>query len=263
MHLVEGKIILKFLKFCLSMKSQNKEDIFTLEKVKGPLFFFVQEENIIYKYNANVLADFIEETGCYKDPQTQIIYNEIELKRLEKITNRSIRGIKKEKNTNDISSIIPFLENEVGENVRLLLEHNYQNNNSIILLNEKDEWFSLLQSLNEIKQIGLSSSQSLMKQTIDNLKHEEKRLIKQTRMCYVMLRYGKIYDYFIDDQGNITICYDDKQLIHKYYKVMDKFIVCKTLMKELTKQLFYQTRFQELMLRLNVLPTIHENSSLV
>ena len=171
------------------MKSQNKEDIFTLEKVKGPLFFFVQEENIIYKYNANVLADFIEETGCYKDPQTQIIYNEIELKRLEKITNRSIRGIKKEKNTNDISSIIPFLENEVGENVRLLLEHNYQNNNSIILLNEKEEWFSLLQSLNEIKQIGLSSYQSLMKQTIDNLKHEEKRLIKQTRMCYVMLRY--------------------------------------------------------------------------
>ena len=236
MHILEGKIILKFLKFCLSMKSQNKEDIFTLEKVKGPLFFFVQEENIIYKYNANVLADFIEETGCYKDPQTQIIYNEIELKRLEKITNRSIRGIKKEKNTNDISSIIPFLENEVGENVRLLLEHNYQNNNSVIHLNEKDEWFSLLQSLNEIK---------------------------QTRMCYVMLRYGKIYDYFIDDQGNITICYDDKQLIHKYYKVMHKFIVCKTLMKELTKQLFYQTRFQELMLRLNVLPTIHENSSLV
>ena len=44
---------------------------------------------------------------------------------------------------------------------------------------------------------------------------------------------------------------------------MDKYIVCKTLMKELTKQLFYQTRFQELMLRLNVLPTIHENSSLV
>ena len=89
MHLVEGKIILKFLKFCLSMKSQNKEDIFTLEKVKGPLFFFVQEENTIYKYNANVLADILEETGCYKDPQTQIIYNEIELKRLEKITNRS------------------------------------------------------------------------------------------------------------------------------------------------------------------------------
>ena len=77
------------------MKSQNKEDIFTLEKVKGPLFFFVQEENIIYKYNANVLADFIEETGCYKDPQTQIVYNEIELLRLEKITKRSIRGIKK------------------------------------------------------------------------------------------------------------------------------------------------------------------------
>ena len=82
-------------------------------------------------------------------------------------------------------------------------------------------------------------------------------------MCYVMLRYGKIYDYFIDDQGNITICKEDKHLIHNYYKVMHKFIVCKTLMKELTKQLFYQTRFQELMLRLNVLPTIHENSSLV
>ena len=47
MHLREGGIILRFLKFCLSMKSQNKEDIFTLEKVKGPLFFFVQEENIV------------------------------------------------------------------------------------------------------------------------------------------------------------------------------------------------------------------------
>ena len=75
MHQREGKIILNFLKYCLSMKSQNKEDIFTLEKVKGPLFFFVQEENIVYKYNATLLADFIEETGSYKDPQTQIIYN--------------------------------------------------------------------------------------------------------------------------------------------------------------------------------------------
>ena len=56
MHLREGIIILRFLKFCLSMKSQNKEDIFTLEKVKGPLFFFVQEENIVYKYNANILV---------------------------------------------------------------------------------------------------------------------------------------------------------------------------------------------------------------
>ena len=132
------------------MKSQNKEDIFTLEKVKGPLFFFVQEENIVYKYNANVLADFIEETGCYKDPQTQIVYNEIELLRLEKITKRCIRGIKKENATNDVSSIIPFLENEVGENVRLLLEHNYQTNNSAIQLNEKEEWYALLQSFNEI-----------------------------------------------------------------------------------------------------------------
>ena len=157
------------MKFCLSMKSQNKEDIFTLEKVKGPLFFFVQEENIVYKYNATLLADFIEETGCYKDPQTQIVYNEIELLRLEKITKRSIRGIKKKNETTDASSIIPFLENEVGENVRLLLEHNYQTNGSAIQLNEKDEWYSLLQSLNEIKQIGITYYQSLMKQTIDNL----------------------------------------------------------------------------------------------
>ena len=263
MHLREGNIILKFFKFCLSMKSQNKEDIFTLEKVKGPLLFFVQEENIVYKYNANILADFIEETGCYKDPQTQIVYNEIELLRLEKITKRCIRGIKKENATNDVSSIIPFLENEVGENVRLLLEHNYQTNNSAIQLNEKEEWYALLQSLNEIKQIGMTYYQSLMKQTIDNLNHEDKRLIKQTRMCYVMLRYGKTYDYFMDDQGNITICKEYKQLISNYYKVMHKYIVCKTLIKELTKQLFYQSRFQELMLRLNALPTIHENTSLV
>ena len=48
MHEREGIIIYKFLKYCYSMKAQNTEDIFTLEKVESPYFYFIQEENIIY-----------------------------------------------------------------------------------------------------------------------------------------------------------------------------------------------------------------------
>tara|TARA_X000001036_G_C20595392_1_gene772636 strand:- start:252 stop:1043 length:792 start_codon:yes stop_codon:yes gene_type:complete len=263
MHEREGKIIYKFLKYCYSMKAQNTEDIFTLEKVEPPYFYFIQEENIIYKYNAKILADFIEESACYKDPQTQIVYNDIELKRLEKMTNRSLRGIVKENNENENNSVIPFLENEVGESIRLILEHNNVTSNSNIQLNEIEEWYNLLQSLNEIKQIGMEYYQTVMNTSITNLKHEEQRLFKQTRLYYIMLRHGKKYDYLLDDKGNIIICEEDKVFIPKYFKTMHKFIVCKTLIKDLSRQLYFQSRFQDLMLRLNALPTIYENSSLV
>ena len=263
MHESKGKIIYKFLKKCYSLKAQNSEDIFTLEKVEPPFFFFIQEENIVYKYNATLLADYIEESGCYKDPQTQIMYNDIELLRLEKITNRSLRGVSQVSVTNDTSSVIPFLENEVGNSLRLLLEHTYISRNNTIQLNEFEEWYTLLQSLNEIKQIGACHYQTIMNQSLRNLKHEEQRLSKKTRMCYIMLRHGKEYDYFLDDRGNITICDEDKVIIPNYYKTMHKYIVCKTLIKDLSRQLYYQTRFRDLMLRLNALPTIHENSNLV
>tara|TARA_B100001758_G_C18411996_1_gene616465 strand:- start:19 stop:810 length:792 start_codon:yes stop_codon:yes gene_type:complete len=263
MHEREGKIIYKFLKFCISMKAQNTEDIFTLDKIEPPFYFFIQEENIVYKYNAKLLANFIEETGCYKDPQTQIVYNKIEIKRLEKITNRSLLNIEIVNKENESCSVIPFLENEVGQSLRLILEYNFITRNSTIQLTDIEEWFTLLQSLNEIKQIGMTYYQNIMNTSITNLKHEEQRLFKNTRMSYIMLRYGKDYDYFIDDKGNIIICDDEKIIIPNYYNAMHKYIVCKTLLKEITKQLFYQSRFQELMLRLNALPTIHENSRLV
>ena len=102
-----------------------------------------------------------------------------------------------------------------------------------------------------------------MEQSLVNLRHEEQRLSKKTRLCYIMLRYGKEYDYFLDDRGNITICDEDKVIIPNYYKTMHKYIVCKTLIKDLSRQLYYQTRFRDLMLRLNALPTIHEHSNLV
>ena len=263
MHETEGNIIYKFLKNCYSLKAQNTEDIFTLEKVEPPFFFFIQEENIVYKYNATLLAEFIEESGCNKDPQTQIMYNDIELLRLEKISNRSLRGIKPVLETNDTSSVIPFLENEVGTSLRFLLEHTYVSSNNTIQLNEFEEWYTLLQSLNEIKQIGACHYHTIMNQSLINLRHEEQRLSKKSRMCYIMLRHGKEYDYFLDDRGNITICDEDKVIISNYYKTMHKYIVCKTIIKDLSRQLYYQTRFQDLMLRLNALPTIHEDSSLV
>jgi hypothetical protein len=263
MHEREGKIIYKFLKMCYSYKAQNTEDIFTLEKVEPPYFYFVQEQNIVYKYNATLLADFIEDSGCYKDPQTQITYNNCELSRLENITKRTLKGITKVSETSDTSTVIPFLENEVGNSIRILLEHTYVSTNNTIQLTDVEEWYTLLQSLNEIKQIGPSHYQTVMDQSLRNLRHEEQRLSKKTRMCYIMLRHGRDYDFFLDDRGNITICEEDKVIIPNYYKTMHKYIVCKTLFQKLSRQLYYQTRFQELMLRLNALPTIHEHSSLV
>ncbi len=263
MHERERYIIYNFLKKCYSLKCQNSVDIFTLEPVEPPFFFFIQEENIVYKYNATLLADFIEESGSYKDPQTQIKYNDIELLRLEKITNRSLRGISQVPVINDSSTVIPFLENEVGSSLRLLLEHTYVCRNNNIQLNEFDEWYTLLQSLNEIKQIGAYHYKTIMDQSLCNLTHEEKRISKKTRMCYIMLRYGKDYDYFLDNKGNIIMCDDEKQIISNYYNSMNKYIVCKTLIKELSRQLYFQIRFRDLMLRVNALPTIHENTSLV
>ena len=73
--------------------------------------------------------------------------------------------------------------------------------------------------------------------------------------------YGGLY--FIDNKGNIIMCEDEKQIISNYYNSMNKYIVCKTLIKELSRQLYFQIRFRDLMLRVNALPTIHENSSLV
>mgnify|MGYP006252889979 CR=1 FL=1 len=66
MHEREGKIIYKFLKMCYSYKAQNTEDIFTLEKVEPPYFYFVQEQNIVYKYNATLLSKNQDATKIHK-----------------------------------------------------------------------------------------------------------------------------------------------------------------------------------------------------
>ena len=89
MHECKGKMIYKFLKYCLSMKAQNTEDIFTLEKVEPPYFYFVQEENIVYKYNATLLADFIEDWAPFIENSTLTIFTDPKAKKSENVPKQS------------------------------------------------------------------------------------------------------------------------------------------------------------------------------
>ena len=264
MHERESKIIYKFLKYALSMKAQNKEDIFTLDKINPPFFYFIQENNIVYKYNASILFDFIEKTGCYKDPQSQIEYNAIEIKRLEKLAKRTMKprsaGNSQVVVEEEASTIVPFLENELGESIRVLIDNN---TSSDIQLNDKEEWYNILQSLNELKVIGLSYYESVINQIISNLKHEEKRIFKKINLYFIMINSNNMYDYFLDDRGNITICEDESRVALKYYTTMYKYIMCKTLLKEFSKQHYYQCRFQTILRQFFNLPTIEENDFII
>ena len=237
------------------MKAQNTEDVFTLEKVKPPYFFYIQEEGIVYKYNAELLANFIEDTGCRKDPQSQQVYNSIEIHRLERITGRTFVE-KQENTTEDMSTVIPFLESEVGNAINCLLE----TDNNIEI---DDLWVTLLQSLQEIKSIGVEHYKCIMNNSIRNVQHEYTRLEKQQRMFYVMLRYGKSYDFFVDKNGTVTICLDDKHIFTALNACLKRAFKHKKIIIELKRTLYYHTRFRELMIRLNELPTIPEHTPLL
>ena len=259
MHERESKIIYKFLKYALSMKAQNKDDIFTLDKIKPPFFYFIQENNIVYKYNASILFDFIEKTGCFKDPQSQIEYNTIEIKRLEKLAKRTLKPRSADKSQveeEQATTIVPFLENELGENIRVLID---SNTTSTIELDEKEEWYNIVQCLNELKVIGLSCYESVINQVISNLKHEEKRIFRKINLYFLMINCNDTYDYFLDDRGNIIICEDESKIAAKYYITMYKYIMCKTLIKEFSKQHYYQCRFQTILRQFFNLPTIDED----
>ena len=248
----EGDTIYRFLKYCLSMKAQNKMDVFTLEKIEPPFFYYVQEENIIYKYNAPLLADFIEDTGCKKDPQTQQPYNTVELQRLQRITGRTFVD-KKTEVVNELDNVIPFLESEVGNSIHAILEQT----------TEEDPWLLLLQTLQELKSISMDHYTTIMNNSIRNVEHEYKRMEKQQRLLCAMIRHSDEYDFFIDETGNISICLEDKIIFKTLRTCLKRSISHKKLLVDLKRTLYYHTRFREIMLRLNELPSIPENVPLI
>jgi len=165
--------IKKLIKYCVRMKPQNRLDPITLEPPIPPLFYFVQEENIVYRYSAAKLLGYIEDSGNIRDPLSQVLYSATDLLRLERLCGKKISISKTRNEDKHNRDIVMFLENDIGIHYgRVFLEFDTIDVNGGIIIHDSDSWTLIIQILNEIRQVSLWHCNAVIKHLKERIKLE-------------------------------------------------------------------------------------------
>jgi len=158
------------------MKPQNRLDPITLEPPTPPIFFFVQETDILYRYSAANLVGYIEDSGDLRDPLSQIKYSAVELHRLEKLCGKKIvisPTRNEDKNNRDI---VMFLENDIGNHYTdVFSDFEAIDISGSVSLYDSDNWSMVMQILNEIRNVSLWHCNSVIQHLKEKIKLEKYR----------------------------------------------------------------------------------------
>jgi len=165
--------IKKFLKYCVRMKPQNRLDPITLEPPVPPLFYYVQEENILYRYSAANLLGYIEDSGNIRDPLSQVSYSTTDLMRLERLCGKKLSISETRNEDKHNRDIVMFLENDIGIHYgRVFLEFDAIDVSGGIIIYDSDSWPLVIQILNEIRHVSLWHCNAVIKHLKERIKLE-------------------------------------------------------------------------------------------
>jgi len=173
---VASRIIYKFLILCLRWKTQNNLDPITLDKLVPPIFYFIQDESIIYKYSALTLLDYIEDSNDIRDPLSRIEYNTAELLRLENLCGKRITLSKSRRQEIHDMEIIMFLENDIGiYYLEVFNDFDVFDVGEEISIYDSSNWVLIIQILNEIRTMSIWYCNSVIKNIVERIKLERSR----------------------------------------------------------------------------------------
>ena len=168
--------IRNFLRYCVRMKPQNQVDPITLESPTWPVFHFVQELDVLYRYSAVSLMEYINNTGNMKDPHSQVGYSTTELFRLERLCGRKISISSSRNEMFNNSNLVLFLENDIGNYYTKVFDDfeafDVKRNINIY---DSVNWSLIMHVLNDIRNLNTWYCNSTIKNLRERIKLEKYR----------------------------------------------------------------------------------------